>query len=180
MYTNSERMKFRLVKPDIEFMQSYIDLVHAFQENNEALVPFVLKENFQDFPAMIDRLNQYSKGIGIEDTFVPHTTYWLVNQSERLLGVINLRLQLTDRLKQIGGNIGFGIKPGERGKGYAKLILKFGLLKLKKAGLDHALVTCDKSNFASRAVIEANRGVLESEAVFEDHNDVVLRFKIEL
>ena len=170
----------RLVKPSIKFKNSYIALVNEFIEHDEPLVPFVLNENYHDFSAMVNRLNNYAKGIAISDAFVPHATYWLVNQSDELLGVVNLRFKLTPRLRQIGGNIGFGIKPSQRKKGHGTLILKYALLKIKKAGLIEARVTCNKSNPASRAVIQANNGILESEEYMKDLGDVVQRFRIEV
>ena len=168
----------KLVEPSVKYKQSYIALVTDFIDNNEDFVPFVLEEDYKDFEAMVDRLNNYAKGIAISDSFVPHSTYWFVNQFDELVGVVNLRFKLTRRLKQIGGNIGFGVKPSQRRKGYGTRILSCALQKLKDTGLPEALVTCNKSNAASRAVIEANNGVLKSEEYLDDIGDYIQRFTI--
>lgn len=61
----------------------------------------------------------------------------------------------------MGGHIGYGIRPSERGKGYGKQQLALALLEAKKLALSPVLITCDMDNAASRAVILANGGVLE-------------------
>ena len=38
--------------------------------------------------------------------------------------MINIRLALNDRLKKIGGHIGYSIRPTERGNGYNKNVIK--------------------------------------------------------
>ena len=41
--------------------------------------------------------------------------------------MINIRLALNESLKKYGGNIGYCIRPVERGKGYNKINLYLGL-----------------------------------------------------
>ena len=77
------------------------------------------------------------------------------------VGFLNLRLRLSDYLLEVGGHIGYSIRPSERGKGYAKESLRQGLQVAKGKNIKRALVTCSTENPASRAVILANRGVYE-------------------
>ncbi|WJH37217.1 GNAT family N-acetyltransferase [Paenibacillus sp. CC-CFT747] len=95
--------------------------------------------------------------------FVEHSTYWLVRGS-RIVGVVNLRHRLNEKLLRIGGHIGYGIRPGERRKGYATAILAMALQKAGERGIQRVLVTCDKDNTGSARTIQKNGGVLESEA----------------
>ena len=77
------------------------------------------------------------------------------------VGFLNLRLRLSDYLLEVGGHIGYSIRPSERGKGYAKESLRQGLQVAKGKNIKRALVTCSTENPASRAVILANGGKLE-------------------
>ncbi|MBW5448089.1 GNAT family N-acetyltransferase [Cohnella sp. CFH 77786] len=76
-----------------------------------------------------------------------------------------MRHRLNEKLLEIGGHIGYGIRPSERRKGYATEILKQALSKAKDLGISEALVTCDKENIGSAKTIIKNGGLLGSEAV---------------
>jgi predicted acetyltransferase len=56
---------------------------------------------------MVAMLEGFSKGIGLKDDQVQHSTYWLVNHEKRVLGAVNIRHQLNDYLSRIGGHIDF-------------------------------------------------------------------------
>lgn len=90
---------------------------------------------------------------------VPSTTYWLYVDG-RPVGFGNIRHFLTDALREAGGNIGYGIAPEYRGKGYGKELLRLLVGEAGKYGLDKVLVTIQKDNAASQAVALANGGVI--------------------
>lgn len=90
---------------------------------------------------------------------VPSTTYWLYVDG-RPAGFGNIRHFLTDALREAGGNIGYGIAPEYRGKGYGKELLRLLVGEAGKYGLDKVLVTIQKDNAASQAVALANGGVI--------------------
>ena len=59
---------------------------------------------------------------------VPARTFFLVRETDRrIVGMINIRLALNERLSHYGGHIGYSIRPTERGKGYNKINLYLGL-----------------------------------------------------
>jgi len=76
---------------------------------------------------------------------------------------VRVRQQLTEHLLQIGGHIGYDIRPSKWGKGYGNKILALGLQKAKEMGIEKVRITCDVDNVASRKIIEKNGGVLDSE-----------------
>jgi len=94
--------------------------------------------------------------------YVPSTTRWWT-EGDEYLGRVALRHQLTARLREIGGHIGYDVRPAARRRGHATAMLRAVLPHARAMGTDPALVTCDTSNAASRRVIEANGGVLEDE-----------------
>ena len=79
---------------------------------------------------------------------------------------------LTDYVKKYGGNIGYGIRPTERRKGYNKINLYLGLLEASKLGLDKVMLVCETNNIASVKTIESLGGVLEKKII--DPNDGLL------
>jgi predicted acetyltransferase len=92
--------------------------------------------------------------------WVPCTHLWLVEGPE-YLGRLSIRHALTDWLRQIGGHIGYEVRPTARRQGHATRMLAMGLPVAASLGIDPALITCDVDNIASRRVIEANGGRLE-------------------
>ena len=94
------------------------------------------------------------------DGRVPQTTLWWVSGNE-YLGRISIRHWLTASLREIGGHIGYDIRPSARQRGYATAMLAAALPVARSLGIDRALLTCDEDNVFSRKVIEANGGMLE-------------------
>jgi predicted acetyltransferase len=92
--------------------------------------------------------------------YVPSTTLWWVHGDE-YLGRLAIRHRLTARLTDLGGHIGYDVKPSARRQGHATAMLAAALPLARARGIDPALVTCDESNEGSRRVIEANGGELE-------------------
>ncbi|WP_408582003.1 GNAT family N-acetyltransferase [Enterococcus avium] len=49
---------------------------------------------------------------------------------------MDIRHELNEFLREFGGHIGFGVRPTERGKGYATEILRLGLKYCEILGLE--------------------------------------------
>ena len=79
----------------------------------------------------------------------------------RPVGIGKIRHFLTDKLRQEGGHIGYAIAPGERGKGYGKLLLRELRKEARRLGVDRALITVQNGNAASVNVALANGGEIE-------------------
>ncbi|MTB71909.1 GNAT family N-acetyltransferase [Arsenicicoccus sp. MKL-02] len=92
--------------------------------------------------------------------YVPATSLWVV-EGDAYLGAIQLRHTLNPHLIEVGGHVGYGIRPSARGRGLATWALAAVLPRARRLDLDSILVTCDDTNLASAAVIERNGGELE-------------------
>ncbi|TGN64954.1 GNAT family N-acetyltransferase [Nocardioides eburneiflavus] len=91
---------------------------------------------------------------------VPCTTLWWVD-GETYLGRLAIRHVLNDFLLDVGGHIGYDVRPTRRREGHATAMLRHALPWAGDLGVDPALVTCDDDNVGSVRVIEAAGGVLE-------------------
>jgi predicted acetyltransferase len=94
--------------------------------------------------------------------YVPGTELWWVDGDE-YLGRIGIRHRLTPTLLEVGGHIGYDVRPSARRRGHATEMLRQALAVAHELGIDPALITCDLDNVASRSVIERNGGVLEDQ-----------------
>ena len=93
---------------------------------------------------------------------VNQSTIWVV-EGNSYLGSTSLRHSLANEyLTEVGGHIGYGIRPSARGRGLAKLALNGALEEARALGMERVLVTCKQPNMASARTIEACGGVLES------------------
>lgn len=158
--------RIKLILPNIKLESEYLEMLDEWKQTKEEMVPFILKEDPSDFKKFIGIVKGYSKGTGIPKSFVNHSTFWLIDGEKKILGVSNIRHKLNAHLMKEGGHIGYGIRPSERRKGFATLILKFSLLKVKKLGVEKALVTCNSNNAGSYRTIEKNNGKLWKEEVY--------------
>ena len=94
--------------------------------------------------------------------FVPATELWWV-EGDQFLGRIGVRHRLTPALLEMGGHVGYNVRPSARRQGHAAAMLRKALLVARDLVIERALVTGDVDNVGSRAVIERNAGVLEDE-----------------
>lgn len=94
--------------------------------------------------------------------WVPCTTLWWV-EGQEYLGRIAVRHRLTPWLREVGGHIGYDVRPSARRRGHATAMLRAALPVARGLGIEQALITCDTDNVGSRRVIEAAGGVLEDE-----------------
>ncbi len=70
------------------------------------------------------------------------------------IGLIKLRIRLTDRLKQYGGNLSYDVDEGYRGHKYAARGCRLLFPLARRHGLRSLLITCAIDNAASRRTCE--------------------------
>lgn len=168
----------RFEKPHAALADSYPAMVREFVDRGEALIPFLLSFAHDDFGAFLAQLSACERGEGIPAGFVPHSTFWLVDDAGEVVGVSNLRHRLTDRLRVEGGHIGYGIRPSARRKGHATELLRRTLEHARALGIDEALLTCAKDNAGSVAAIRKCGGRFHSEEFIESRGEIVQRYLV--
>ncbi|MCD2347374.1 GNAT family N-acetyltransferase [Clostridium guangxiense] len=115
---------------------------------------------YDEFKSYLEGHFELSRGMNLSSRYVPQTIYWLYI-NDRPVGIGKLRHHLNDRLKEVGGHIGYTIRPSERRKGYGNILLKELLKEAKKSGVNKVFITCIKGNMPSRKIIERNNGKLQ-------------------
>jgi len=110
------------------------------------------------FATWVERLTAMTTADRAGD-LVPATTWWMVH-GDRYLGGIQLRHELNDLLAELGGHIGYHVRPLARRQGVASAALREVVRRAGELGLTEVLVTCDESNVGSRRTAESAGGVL--------------------
>ncbi|WFN89576.1 GNAT family N-acetyltransferase [Arcanobacterium wilhelmae] len=128
---------------------------------------FLLGDSSRPWVEYMHELEEMRRGINLPDGFVPATFFGAFVGGE-LVGRVSVRHELNDYLLARGGHIGYAVLPAHRRRGYGTEILAQALRYCaSELGLDRVLVTFDETNAGSRAVIEANGGVLEDVREFD-------------
>ncbi|MFK7693607.1 GNAT family N-acetyltransferase [Paenibacillus sp. HJGM_3] len=166
-----------LVRPSVEYQDAYMAFYREWVGSGEDMVPWVISRDPSDFQAMVEWLLANETDERLPEGRVPDSTYWLITASGRVVGAVNIRHRLTEKLFQRGGHIGYGIRPSARRCGYATKLLALALEKARGLGIRDVLVVCDSTNEASARTIVRNGGV-PAESFTEEDGNVINRFWI--
>lgn len=174
-----------LIQPSIAFEPEYLSMAEEFWAKASWIAGEKRFQNDRDliennFPAYIRRLDGAARGIGLQPSYVPCTTFWLIADNTQILGESRLRHWLTAPLEHEGGHIGYVIRPSERRKGYGTRILALTLEESRDLGLNRVLLTCDTDNIGSARIIEGNGGKLASQGISNSSGKPISRYWINL
>ena len=75
------------------------------------------------WPAYLHHLEQQRRGLGVHPERVP-ATFLVAHVGADLVGRVSICHELNALLTEIGGHIGFGVRPAYRRRGYAGEILR--------------------------------------------------------
>ena len=151
-------MKYRLPEiGDKDILQAYMQEHYACGENS---ISASLGLPASEYASWVEKIRRNaSQG----DEAWGKSLLYLCFAGEQLAGLLSIRYELPESQKKIYGDIGYGVRPSERNKGYATGMLQYALSVCKEKGMDKVLLGCYKDNIASVRVIEKNGGVLTEE-----------------
>ena len=171
--------KFKFVFPNKEYKQQAVDYINEFQLNNSSINGTGGLENYlDDYDLWLNKIIE-DKNREFSEKRVPSLTYFLIRVNDNdIVGMINIRLMLNENLKQHGGNIGYSIRPNERGKGYNLINLYLGLLVCQENNIKEVLMDCSKNNIASAKTMQHFDAQLEKE--YLDDNVIIQDYIIDV
>jgi predicted acetyltransferase len=167
----------QLIEPDPRLHTSYVEALDEIAaEGNSHYFDLVLppeaefggvsytRQALRD-SATFEEFCAYTSALARPDTprpagWVTGTYLWAV-EDDVVLGRVSLRHALTPWLLEVGGHIGYAVRPSARRRGVATEALRLMLPVAAGRRIDPVLVTCDEDNVGSRRVIEKNGGRLE-------------------
>lgn len=164
----------KLVRPSIEWEQEHQKYVEEWDQPRMVPSSFAL-DGHNSYKEFLEALTVREKGNG---RWLPSSNYFLVNKAGSVLAMVDIRHELNEHLINLGGHIGYSVRPSERRKGYATLILAEALKKCRELNITRVLVTCDADNIGSAKTILNNGGV-EDKRFIEEDGSVTRRFWID-
>lgn len=167
--------------PAIEDKERVLEFKREFLESGQRVAGFagLDKMEFEDW---LEKIQRESRKETCAKGRVPSVQFLSMRkEDDRLVGMVQVRLELNEYLWKYGGHIGDCVRPSEQGKGYATEQIALALNFCREVGIEKVLITCKKENVASARTIIKNGGKLENEIPNTDENDEIMqRYWIEL
>ena len=158
--------RFYLEEPSLERKNEIIEYLDEFVKYNSNINGTGSLDKIYDgytFEEALERcLNMKNELYAKSINRVPGKTFLLIRKDDnKIVGTINIRWNLSEKMLKFGGHIGYGIRPTERRKGYNKIQLYLVLLEAQKLNLDKVMLDCSVDNLGSDKTIKALGGILE-------------------
>ena len=157
----------KLIRPTKELKEKALDFRQEFFDNGEKVINgselLDQTENYDDWLASVTA-NTSAKTV--DPAWVVTDTFFAVDETEKIVGIIDLRHTLNDFLKDFG-NSGYSVRPSERRKGIASEMLRQLLTIAVQSGMTELHLSAEKTNEPSIKTITKNGGVYERSFEFE-------------
>jgi len=157
----------KLIRPTKELKEKALDFRQEFFDNGEKVINgselLDQTENYDDWLASVTA-NMSAKTVN--PAWVVTDTFFAVDETEKIVGIIDLRHTLNDFLRDLG-NSGYSVRPSERRKGIASEMLRQLLTIAVQSGMTELHLSVEKTNEPSIKTITKNGGVYERSFEFE-------------
>lgn len=174
--------KIILVKPTKEYEYQAIDYKKEHFANGENKIHACsLWDKMDDYNEWLKILQNNSKKETVSKNWTVSSTFFGVRELDnKIVGMIDIRHELnSDFLRNYAGNIGYGVRPTDRRKGYATQMLEKALKYCKdEIGLERVMINCYKSNEPSKKTILNAGGILERE--YEKDGEIIQLYWVNL
>lgn len=163
-----------LVRPSLQLEQAALDYKTEHLAHGETTLHGSALMDTLPYGDWVRRTQENAHPDTVHGDWVEADTFFVVRQSDgRLIGMVDIRHTLsTPFLSEVGGHIGYGVRPTERRKGYACAILGLALDHARALGLDRVMLSCYGDNEGSQRTILKQGGVKEREFAYADGKTV--------
>lgn len=169
---------YELIRPADADREDALAFKKEFLDRGELIQGSCLWQEYEDYEAWVRWLADSEAGQVPEGRIGSTTLFTRRISDGRIVGIVDIRHDLSPYLLERGGHVGYSVRPSERRQGIATAQLALTLEECKKMGILRVLVTCDKVNLGSARTIQKNGGVLENEV--DDGMEIVQRYWIEV
>ena len=143
-----------LIRPEKKYLQSYYEACTETWGHVHDSYILHNPDEYDDWKNHIfEDYKNLEKGVNLPQGFVPSITYWVV-EGEEYIGTINIRPNLSERLKEYGGHAGFMVRQKYRKQGYGTKFGEIILNHLYQMGINDILMTCEETNIASKKILD--------------------------
>ena len=154
-------MKLKLVRPTLELKEVALQYRQEHFDHNEKIIHgSEMLDKTDSYEEWLTSVTNNTSADTVNPNWVVTDTFFAVDESGKIVGIIDLRHTLNDFLKNFG-NCGYSVRPSERRKGYATEMLCQVLEVAKEAGLKEVHLSVERANEASVKTIVKNGGVYE-------------------
>ena len=148
-----------LVKPTkdmeiaaLEYRKEHFDYGERIINGSE------LFDQIEDYDEWLEKVTANSKEETVSNDWVLTDTFFALRQFDnRIVGIVDLRYELNDFLKDFG-HCGYSVRPSERQKGYATRMLSKICQIASQHGLKELQLSVEKNNLPSVKTILKNGG----------------------
>ena len=148
----------KLVSPSKEHEKEALEFKQEFFDNGEVTINgSELLDQTDSYSDWLEAVTKNTSKESVNPQWVVTDTYFALDDSNRIVGIIDLRHELKGFLVDFGHS-GYSVRPSERKKGYATQMLALILERARKLNMETVQLSAEKTNTASIKTIVKNGG----------------------
>lgn len=154
-------MQITLVRPAAAHKQAALAFRQAFFDAGETVIHgSELLDRAENFESWLLTVTANTSPVTVSPDWVVTDTFFALDETGALVGIIDLRHTLNVFLKDFGHS-GYSVLPAARGRGCATEMLRQVCGIAKQCGMDHLQLSVMRDNLPSVQTILHNGGVLQ-------------------
>lgn len=170
-----KNLTYRLpAKSDELLLRGYVQEHNSYGEQN---ISASMNLTSMDYVTWTEKINTNAE---VPDGDWGRSLLFLCFCEDTLIGLLSIRYELPPKLRQKYGDIGYGVRPSQRKKGFASDMLRHGLRVCREHNMEDVVIGCFKDNSASAKVIKNNGGVLLCEGDSYEKGRISQYYRIKL